>query len=45
MALNENYILEDSDALGSFGFITYTVSLKAKDRSFLMRLRNKVSVR
>lgn len=41
MALNENYILEDSDALGSFGFITYTVSLKAKDRSFLMGLRNK----
>ena len=30
MALNENYILEDSDALGSFGFITYTVSLKGK---------------
>lgn len=40
MALNEKYILADSDALGSFGFITYSVSLEANDRSFIMGVRN-----
>lgn len=41
MALNEEYILADSDELGSFNFITYAVSLNAKDRNFIKELSNK----
>lgn len=40
MGLNSNYILADSDLLGSFGFEDYSVFLNVDDKSFLRHLKN-----
>gem|GEM_PF-3176815 len=44
MGLNSNYILADSDLLGSFGFEDYSVFLNVDDKSFLQHLHKEAEL-